>query len=133
MVMNFHKARELQKDGKPSGRWHYTNYNDSLKTIWPEGYCADPTSPCSKEGHATAEEACACKKRYDLDKKLRFDMKKMDQVSNLHRCQAPGCGEWGPNHAEIPSEMVFWCLCDAHANRETVEKLYEVGESFGSL
>jgi hypothetical protein len=38
--MNYHQPRQRLVDGKPSGVWDYTNYNDNQKAFWREGYCA---------------------------------------------------------------------------------------------
>jgi len=41
--MNYYQAREMYKDGKPSGKWHYICMNDGK--IWPVGYCS-PWKTC---------------------------------------------------------------------------------------
>lgn len=44
--MNYHQPRERLVDGKPSGVWDYTNYNDNQRAFWREGYCAGWPSWC---------------------------------------------------------------------------------------
>lgn len=163
--MNFHQPRERLVDGKPSGVWDYTNYNDSQRVFWREGYCAgwpawadrpfDPEKDnifmgmfrdqAGKEayvakhltpfrhkyhdnGHANAEECCACKKEYDLDHTLRFHDDRPD-ADTQHKCEV--CGTFTSGQAWVGGYFTKW-LCKDHRNRETVAKLYTVGESFGS-
>lgn len=130
--MNHYKAREINIDGHPSGRWHYTCHNDNQGRTWPVGYCAELSSPCYAHGHLSAEEACACKKRYDLDKHLILTMRNPLKLTQICRCQVPGCDDWGPNLMEIQGGMKMWFVCDKHLNRETAEQLHVVGESLGS-
>jgi hypothetical protein len=163
--MNFHKPRERLVDGKPSGVWDYTNYNDNQKAFWREGYCAgwpswadrpfDPEKDSifagffrdqagkdayvaehlapfrakyHDNGHANAEECCACKKEYDLDHTLRFHDDRPD-ADTQHKCEV--CGTFTSGQGWIGGYFTKW-LCQAHRNRESIAKLYTVGESFGS-
>jgi hypothetical protein len=117
--VNYYGARELRDaDGKGIGRYHYTCRNDNR--IWPVGYCVE------HEGHATEQEAQDCYKRYLLDHRLNLDMTMND---TQRKCCI--CGEWTQKAAEIDNGQI-WDLCDAHRNRETVEKLFSVGESISS-
>lgn len=77
------------------------------------------------DGHATADEACECYKRYELDTALRFST----EQSTKRQCEV--CKEWTQSHATVGGYTVF-VLCEAHANRAEVEKLFSVGESWES-
>ena len=138
--MNYLKARQRQSDK----RWDYTCMND--RRIWPIGYCHEWREYTPEErktycmndgwyeeyesrkakyhstGHATPEEACACYKEYQLDTALRFGT----QPNRKEQCLV--CGEWTQQMAMVGGYETY-VLCEKHANREEVEKLYVVGES----
>jgi hypothetical protein len=143
--MNYYKARE-RKDG----RWDYTCMNDGM--IWPVGYCAKYVDPMDynfpgcevfqtehhlekarvvkdkhhEDGHATADEACACYGKYLLDNKLRLGLKYGDMQ---RKCEV--CGEWTELNACVDNQ--YMTLCEKHNNREEVEKLFRgVGERWES-
>lgn len=80
--------------------------------------------------HCSAEEACECYRQYQLDNNLVFTLvpKEDPRVSSLQRCKV--CNEFTANQAMVNHQV--WHLCDVHLNRETVEKFYSVGESYGS-
>ena len=143
--MNYYKARQ-RKDG----RWDYTCMNDGH--IWPIGYCSKYVDPMDynfpghevfqtehhlakarankdkhhEDGHATADEACDCYRRYLLDEKIRLGG---HHENTQHKCVV--CGEWTEMYADVNYQ--FWDLCEKHNNRQEVEKLFEsVGECWSS-
>jgi hypothetical protein len=52
-------------------------------------------------------------------------------ASQQRKCEADGCGAWTQGMARVGGHVSF-VLCDEHRNRENVEKLYSVGESWTS-
>jgi hypothetical protein len=138
--MNYLKSRQRTSDKK----WDYTSMNDGH--AHPIGYCAGwrEYSPEQRktfgmndkyiaeletrkdkyhaEGHDTPEEACACYKVYQLDTGLRFS----DQSNRQEKCLV--CNEWTTKVARVDN-WESYVLCEKHANREEVEKLYNVFES----
>lgn len=146
--MNHWKARQRESDG----RWDYTSHNDRSGTH-AVGYChayrpydeTDTYLPQAMrdalnekeqefihkyhtDGHATAEEACQCRKQYDLDHHLHL-CPEVDDPDTLHRCLV--CREFCSGHAIVGHHDVYQ-LCPAHCTRAEVEKLYRVGEHWGS-
>lgn len=106
--MNYYDAREMKKDGKGSGKWHYTCMNDGR--IWPVGYCAE------HEGHPTKEEAHECYTKYCLDNHI-----KKRTMQNQHKCKE--CDAWTQESVEVGpglGRMIY--LCPDHQDRETVAK-----------
>lgn len=121
---------------RTDGRWDWTTNRR------PAGYCCEaPTlesfeklgihvSDDKKEklvkfadkhhtdGHATAEEACACHKEYLLDNRLRLTGFTENQQE---RCQI--CKAWTQKYAQLGGYSMFF-LCDEHLNRESVSQLY---------
>ena len=84
--------------------------------------------PCP--GHPSKEEACDHYKQYQLDRlKIRGPK---EQQWPKEKCCVDGCEEVATMLADIPGDMHHFELCPAHANRETVEKMYRVGESWSS-
>ena len=143
--MNYYAAR--QKEG---GRWDYTCMNDGR--IWPIGYCMpykewwidlkekigyetrpediakyqSHQSQYHADGHATAEEACECYRRYVLDHKVRLNR---SWDGGQFRCQV--CGEWTQLYADIDHRAIN--LCEKHNTQEQVELLFEeIGEIWSS-
>jgi hypothetical protein len=133
--MNYYDARQRNEDK----RWDYTCRNDDR--IWPVGYChtyvepeeLDKIWPMREEerekhvankhkyhttGHATAEEACECYREYLLDQELRLGNKWDSQ----HHCEV--CDAWTDMYAEV-GHTKYMNLCEAHNNREEVEKLFK--------
>lgn len=141
--MNHLKASQRTTDR----RWDYTNTND--RRTHPIGYCAgwreyneaerkrfcmndkwydEYTSNKDKyheEGHATEEEAKACYKAYQLDTSLRVSK----DSSSQQKCQV--CQTWTQTRAVVGGYSYF-VVCDEHANRTEIEKLYTVSESWES-
>lgn len=136
-----------------TGRFDYTCSNRRTGT-YPIGYChsfkefTPKFIPFSQEecdrlnekekpflskyhddGHATADEACACYRVYLLDHETRFH-DPPEAPKTLHRCEI--CNEFTAGMAEVGNSD-SWYLCDTHRNRETVEKLFsKVGECWSS-
>ena len=112
---------------------------------YPVGYCAAFEEPVSLEywreeqlktyksfkdkhhtdGHLTEEDACNCYKEYQLDHHLR----KGTLSESMHRCRV--CGDFTAHYIEV-GYCTHYTLCDKHCNREEVEKLYDVGQSWES-
>jgi hypothetical protein len=129
--VNYHQPRQLMREGRPSGRWHYTNMRAGITT--PEGYCADLTSPCHADGHATKDEAYACMKRYLLDTTLTFFDDNPD-AEHQHKCQHETCKVFTSGGARVGHGIAHeWSLCPAHRTREVVDLLLVVGDSMGSF
>ena len=120
--MNYYRPLEkADRDGKPTGLWHYTVTNDNTKRTHPVGYCANGC-----EGHPTPDGAREHYKEYRLDH-ARYNAK----LSGVQKkCEV--CGEWTQGAAEIAFEMELHVLCDQHRNREELSKLVQVGDAFGS-
>ena len=88
---------------------------------YPVGYCAEDCL-----GHDTKEEAVSHYTQYQLDKTIHFSK------SNLN-CPKPCmvCKEPTVKFAEIGSGIgQFYILCEKHFNREELEKLHKVPETF---
>lgn len=107
--MNYYQPRELLKDGKPTGLWHYTCRNDDR--VWPVGYCAQDCP-----GHATPEEAREHYRQYLLDN-ARYDGYLRDEQ---RKCEI--CGAWTQRYAEGP-HIFMHVLCDEHCNREGLSQV----------
>jgi hypothetical protein len=136
--MNYLKARQRKSDGK----WDYTLENDGV--IYPIGYCSayrEPNIPINpdrlktmrdfsikhhSEGHSTPEEANQCYKKYLLDQRLTLMQQYIDVQ---HKCAV--CGEFTQCCVSIDGWHKY-TLCEKHNNREEVEKLFSVGESWES-
>ena len=78
------------------------------------------------DGHATAVEACACYRGYMLDQRLDLGGRMDDQQLRCRECETftDGVATIG-GYESIP-------LCDAHRNREVVERHYQVGTAITS-
>lgn len=81
------------------------------------------------DGHATAEEACECYKRYLLDTRLHLVAEEPVNASSQHKCEV--CGKFTACNATVGPYRLF-TLCLEHQTREQVEKLLKVGESWES-
>lgn len=73
-------------------------------------------------GHEAAAEAGACYRQWELDNDLKLYAKPIEEAKELHRCVADGCGEFTAGLACLGQHR-NWYLCDAHRNRDVVEKL----------
>lgn len=126
--MNYYQPREIAKDGKGTGRWHYTCRNDNQ--IWPVGYCAQGC-----EGHPTPDEARAHQTAYILDHEVRLDETDSD---SQRQCEAPidggCCGAWTQGRARVGKGIGRqFVLCGAHRTKEIVAALYgSVGDVISS-
>ncbi len=143
-MTTYYEARQRDSDK----RWDFTSSTGSGGTC-PIGYCAGwremtahdvarfgegfaqslhneieakrvHQAKYHKDGHATAEEACACYREWELDNDLKFFTKPIEEAKELHRCAE--CQEFTAGLACLGQHR-NWYLCDAHRNRETVEKL----------
>lgn len=126
--MNYDGPRQIA-DGPSAGKWHYTTKNRRTGTH-SIGYCRE-----SCPGHDTAEEACEHQTRYSLDRELRLDGRRQNQVL---RCEArsigdeDACGAYTEHFAQV-GEWIIYTLCDQHRTREVVADLLgTVGESMHS-
>ena len=134
--MQHYSARQREHDGK----WDYTVGST------PVGYCRAYKDPDEMgvpmhpdtvatirqfkykhhtHGHETAEEACACYKEYLFDQRTRHS----DMKNQMLRCEI--CGEFTQHVVYIGAYEVHK-LCEKHANREGLEQVVEVGESWES-
>lgn len=150
--MNYYEPLQRQ-DTK---RWDYTQSRDGR--TWPIGYCrgwreesedelvarlgdhmgrrayeAQERRRAEREryhedGHETRAEACDCYKQFVLDHYVNYEFGTSENTQ--HKCEFEGCEEWTQRAVMI--NHFTHHLCDAHANRESLEKLYSVDTSFGS-
>ena len=115
--MNYYEPRQRESDQ----RWDFTCQNDDH--VWPVGYCKktieNPDVRYHSDGHETPEAAAECYRQFVLDQHLRL----MGEGRPGERRQCEACGEMTNLFAEIKNGSI-WPLCNAHNNRETVEKLY---------
>ena len=124
--MNYYEARKIKdKDGKPTGKWHYTCMNDGQ--IWPVGYCAQGCT-----GHDTPEEAAEHCRQYVIDNasyppdsgaKMPKDVK--------YRCKVTGCKNWAITWIQTgPPHLQAYYLCGNHDDKKGLSK---VVPSFGIM
>jgi len=142
------------KQRQSTKRWDYTVSSDDEGWCHPTGYCSgwkdyteDELDALEKSGndgmrewygemlpfkehyhstgHASAEEACACYRAYELDLDLRLDVKARDEQ---RKCAA--CGVWTQGMASLGS-FRRWPLCDEHRTRGQVEALLQVSDASG--
>jgi hypothetical protein len=134
--MNYYAAREIEREGRPTGLYHYTVENSG--GIHPVGYCSSyrtcpacnghalmgmPCVQCDRSvikvepcpGHPTKEEAEEHYRQYELDR-ATFDGRHEDQQN---RCAV--CGVWTQRYATF--RMHVYHLCDVHCNREALDVL----------
>jgi hypothetical protein len=149
--MNYSAARQHQAEhtwayctnGYPVGYCHpFEEWSDErIERVFGkngrdeyESYMADMRRFAHKHhdgGHRTASEACNCYKEFLLDHNLVFrdDQK---NANALYRCQAEGCENYSSGSGSLTGHYEHWTLCPEHRNRETVEKILTVGESWFS-
>jgi hypothetical protein len=120
--MNYYEPREkTDKDGNPTGLYHYTRMNDGR--IWPTGYCAQDCP-----GHDTKEGAYEHQRQYLLDTaKFNASQLKDSQV----RCDVEGCNNFTADLAQTADQDYFH-LCQEHQNRQGLEKVLKVGDVISS-
>lgn len=92
-------------------------HNEHWKREWQEKILPHKDKYHS-DGHATAEEAAECYKQYLLDQRLSMNRK---SSNSMRKCGI--CGEFTQFFAELDFQL--WHLCEAHNNRESIEKLFE--------
>lgn len=107
--MNYYQAREIQKDGEPTGLFHFTKMNDGQ--IWPVGYCA---KDCP--GHEDPAEAAAHYHEYLLDNKISFG----DDPDTGKRCAV--CDRWTTGYGFLNGLRMFH-LCPTHQTRAAIASL----------
>lgn len=111
-------------------RWDYTCQNGA--GTFPIGYCSGPefakydkTSENSRryhdDGHATAAEAHACHRQYELDQHVSFH----EREDTQKKCLV--CGAWTTKRVLIGCEIQReYELCEAHQDRASLEKVHRV-------
>lgn len=107
--MNYYQAREVQRDGKGTGIWHWTCRNGA--DIWV-------TPPCTDEcQHLTAEEA---ERHYWQDRRENL----REESIAWHACGFPGCDK--PTQKTLGSRAHFGGdpLCDDHRTPEVWDQLH---------
>ena len=102
--MNYYQARELVKDGKSTGLWHYTVMNDSY--VMAIGYCSpwDSCPNCFNEG--------AC--QFGWLRNSEGELLK-DEKGNFIKCEK--CGGKGLVEKESP--------CPGHSTKEEACEHYK--------
>lgn len=136
--MEWYQAREVQKDGQGTGKWHYTCSSGS--GTYAVGYCSpwelcvecngDTCDKCKgrgivrKEnpcpGHDTPDEANEHYAQYVIDK-ATFE----GESSRWDSCAV--CGD-PTKHAGISQAHYHYPLCETHLNREGFEQAYRKRE-----
>jgi hypothetical protein len=123
--MNYYQPRELTKDGKPTGLFHYTCRNDDH--IWPVGLCA---SGCP--GHATEQEA---REHWRLYLIQGIEFTPITQEWPKEKCESAGCSEQAimtgctKNEPGVFNHRRF---CTKHATPEEMSKFIDAGDSMSS-
>ena len=118
--MNYYGPREMTKDKKPIGLFHYTCRNDNQ--IWPVGLCADECP-----GHPTPEEAIAHWREY-LIQGIQFEA--ITEEWPKEKCQVKDCNEQATMVGSTKNEPGCWMniqLCAAHATPEEMAKFIDPG------
>ena len=122
--MNHDCPREILRDGQKTGLWRYTTANDrSPDRAYAIGHCAE-----NCPGHDTPEGACEHQRQYLLD---HMRVRERVQEWPKHRCQVEGCNQEATRLADIDA-YTFFLVCADHANRESIDPLVKVGESWHS-
>jgi hypothetical protein len=107
--MNYYDAREIKKDGEPSGLWHYTVTNDGYTS--PVGYCAQDCP-----GHPTPKEASEHYRQYLLDTSTC-----VVTVGDYNPCEV--CGALTNKMAGVHG-IPTYRLCEEHATRDQIAERY---------
>lgn len=106
--MNYYQAREIIKDGKSTGKYHYTYMNDGV--VRPAGYCRDECP-----GHSTKEKAEEHYRKYMVDTAAITSFEQYskcvecEKLTNTAFCYGPG-------------KMSTVDLCEKHLTREILDK-----------
>ncbi len=110
--MEVYGPKEIARDGKPTGLWHYCYSNSA--SIWPIGYCAEGCP-----GHNSPEEAESHYHEYVLNNEVR----RFTVPDTQQKCVI--CGDWTHHRAQIGRHHAHcFVLCQAHNTPETIRKLY---------
>jgi hypothetical protein len=114
--MNYDQARELQKDGKGTGLWHYTSMNDGV--IWAIGFCANDCP-----GHDTKEGAEEHYRQY-LVSCIEIRGPKQEEWPK-EKCDVAGCKEEATHLGIVRGHRgsLDKQLCETHATAETMDSL----------
>lgn len=100
---------------KTDGRWDYT-YSNSYGTC-AVGYCSnngDPSKGFHADGHASAKEAQACFRRYEVE----CHAKVYDAKDEQKRCAV--CGEWTLGRVMVGAFDRVYVLCAHHQTPEHI-------------
>ena len=120
--MNYYQARELEKDGKPSGLWHFTVHNRRSGT-YALGYCAE--NDCQ---HQSEHEAQECYAEYLLDNMKEPEVLEEDLVNDDEtpiqqvRCEYEGCRKVVDSRVYYRFKGDFKHFCKLHRDRESIKK-----------
>lgn len=80
------------------------------------------------DGHETEAEAIICYRKFQLDTGLAFSK---PTSGEMHACEVRGCQNQTMNTASMLDTLCsMWYLCDEHLNRENVEKLFKIQDSW---
>ncbi|MCK9558274.1 MAG: hypothetical protein M0R50_09580 [Candidatus Cloacimonetes bacterium] len=123
--MNYYQPREIIRDKKPCGLYHYTCRNDDQ--IWPVGLCAEDCP-----GHATPEEAREHWREY-LIQGIQFD--KITHEWPKDKCQVEECNEQATmigSTKNEPGRFIHKLLCDKHATSEEMSKFIDACDTWSS-
>ena len=118
-MARIYEAREIQRDGQKTGRFHMTVASDEEGWVYPIGPCA---TAC--EGHPTKEEAI----RHYMEGRLKSDLR-VDgyDAEQQHKCLE--CGRWTQRFASLRGEFERqFFLCDTHLTVDVVQKHYIAGD-----
>jgi hypothetical protein len=108
-------AREILKDGKPTGLFHFTAGSDEERgCVYPVGLCAQGCP-----GHATKEAA------YEHYTQWRVDLIKLDGRDQEHQSKCRVCAAWTDRFAYVDHRPFGeeWPLCDEHRTHAQAERL----------
>lgn len=138
---------------RPDDKWKYTVNGvptgycaGDFQTVWPAirpmGYASSDeeydrwrevvvpfASRYHSHGHATRAEAEECYKKFLLDQ--RMYVQDGSRATSLHRCRAAGCENYSGGYIRVGGYTLF-ILCTEHRNREVLEELFSVNESWES-
>lgn len=119
--MNYDQPRQV-KGGRADGKFHYTRMREGH--VYPIGPCRDNDCP----GHDTPDGACEHYK-IGLIAKAKFIPMGDDEYPK-YKCEVAGCCEEAKWIARIPDWARQYQLCRAHANRDGLLLVIQVGESW---
>lgn len=123
--MNYYQPREIIKDGKSTGLFHYTCRNGDR--IWPVGLCA---SDCP--GHTTEQEA---REHWRLYLIQGIEFTPIMREWPKEKCESEGCNEQAMTVGFIkhkPDVFNHHMFCAKHATPEEMAKFIKAGDSISS-